>query len=133
MVWKLCGKAIRPKLCGNYDILRSELFSIFNCGVWNFAWNPNCVWKPQIFFSIETLLKNFNFPNNIEKRSCVTPCNCMNLGKLCCDVSSEILHNFPNIDKLIALNFHHLLLINFIEGINKDHQNKNIRIFWKNY
>ena len=56
----------------------------------------------------------------------------MNLGKLCCNVSSEILYNSPNINKLVALNFHHLLVINFIKGINRDNQNKNIRIFWTN-
>ena len=60
------------------------------------------------------------------------PCSCMNLGKLCCDVSSETFPNFPNIDKLVTLNFHHLRLINFIESINKIHQIKNSRIFWTN-
>ena len=45
--------------------------------------------------------------------------------ELCCDVSSEIFYNFPNIDRLSTLNFHHLLLIDFIKSISKDHQSKN--------
>ena len=47
------------------------------------------------------------------------PCSCMNLGKLCCEVSSETFCNFLNIDTLSALNCHHLLLINLIKSISK--------------
>ena len=61
------------------------------------------------------------------------PCSCMNLGKLCCEVSSETFFNFLNIHTLSALNFHHLLLINLIKSIRQDHPNKEIRIFWTNY
>ena len=57
----------------------------------------------------------------------------MSLGKNCCNVSSEIFYNFPNIDTLSAVNFQNLLLINFIKSISKDDQNKNTRIFWTNY
>ena len=46
--------------------------------------------------------------------------------------SWEVFYNFRNVDTLSALNFHQLLLIDFIKSISKDHQNKNIRIFWIN-
>ena len=45
----------------------------------------------------------------------------------------EVFYNFANISTLSALNFRHLLLINFIKSISKDRQNKNIRIFWINW
>ena len=57
----------------------------------------------------------------------------MNLGKLCCDVNTDKFLNFPNIDKLVSLSFHHPLLFNFITTLSKDHQKNNMRIFWTTF
>ena len=65
-------------------------------------------------FSLRHFLMTLIFPTTCKKEyvkkkhvSCITPCNCMNLVKLCCNVISEIFYNYPNIDKFIT----HFLLI----------------------